>query len=468
MLKKDWQKGVLTVLIGIVIWFIPPPGDLKPQAMHILAIFVATIAGSILRPLPLGAVVLIGVGLSGFLKVLKPAQALMGFGNATIWLIVSAFLFSLGFIKTGLGKRIAYKIMTKLGTSTLKLGYTMAFADLVMAPAIPANTARAGGIMFPIVRGLCSAFKSEPDESRNKIGSYLINTSYQADCITSSMFVTAMASNSLAVALAAQTIGVELTWGTWALACSVPGLLALLICPYLVYKLDPPEIKKTPEAPDLAREELRKMGPMSRSEKIVLWTFILALLLWATASFTKLNTAMIALFCVSIMLVGHAFEWKDVLMEKGAWDGLVWMGGFMSLAGGLNKSGFIAWFASAISSHMTGLTPTLAMLVLALVYLYSHYGFASLTAHVSSMYAIFVAVAVANGVPGAFAAIQLGAIGGLFGGLTHYAAGAAPIFYNAGYVDQGKWWKIGFILSVVNIAAYICVGWPWWKLIGLW
>ena len=148
-------KGLLVVLIVLAIWFIPTPAGLKPQAWHLFAIFVATIFGFILQPIPIGAVAFISVAITGFLQVVKPADVLSGFGNTTIWLIVSAFLFAKGFIKTGLGRRIAYKIMGAIGDSSLKLGYAMVLSDLVVAPATPSNTARAGGILFPIVRSLC-------------------------------------------------------------------------------------------------------------------------------------------------------------------------------------------------------------------------------------------------------------------------------------------------------------------------
>lgn len=468
MFKTDFQKGVFTVLVGLVIWFAPMPAGLKPQAWHMFAIFVATIIGFILHPLPIGAIALIAVGLSGFLKVLKPAEALSGFGNATIWLIVSAFLFAKGFIKTGLGKRIAYKIMAAIGGSSLKLGYTMAITDLIVAPATPSNTARGGGILFPIVRSLCSAFKSEPDNGAKRIGSYLMSSTFQGNCITSSMFITSVAPNSLCVALAAQAIGVQMTWGSWALACIVPGLIALALCPYLVYKINPPELKNTPEAQELARKELKEMGSMSGDEKTVLAVFILALALWATSSFTGLNATMIALVCIGIMLIRHAIEWSDVITEKGAWDTLVWMGGLMSLAGALNKSGFIAWFAKLVAGNLGGISGITALMILAIIYMYAHYGFASLSAHVTAMYAAFAAVAVAAGAPAGLTAMTFACLTGLMGGLTHYATGPAPIYFGAGYLSQAEWWKIGFMLSIVNLICFLGIGSMWWKIIGLW
>ncbi len=461
-------KGLVVVLVGLVIWFIPVPAGLKPQAWHLFALFVATILGFILQPIPIGAVAFISVGLTGLLKVVSPADVLSGFGNTTIWLIVSAFLFAKGFIKTGLGRRIAYQIMSAIGDSSLKLGYAMALSDLIVAPATPSNTARAGGILFPIVRSLCSAFNSEPGDSSRKIGSYLITTTFQGNVITSGMFITAMAPNSLIVALAAQTAGVNISWGTWALAALLPGLLCLLVAPYLIHKIYPPEITHTPEAKELARSELSKMGPMSRSEKIVAGVFVLALVLWATASFTKLDATMVAMVCCGIMLVGQAITWTDVIEEKGAWDTLVWMGALMSLAGALNKLGLITWFAKQVGGALTGVSWAMALGALMIAYLYSHYAFASISAHVTAMYAAFLAVAVAAGAPAFLSAMSLGVLSGVMCGLTHYATGPAPIYFGAGYVPQGTWWKVGFVLSVVNAAIFIGVGGVWWKMLGFW
>ncbi len=468
MFKNNLQKGIFTVLVGLAIWFSPVPAGLKPAAWHMFAIFVATIIGFILHPLPIGAIALISVGITGFLKVLTPAAALSGFGNATIWLIVAAYLFAKGFIKTGLGRRIAYKIMSALATNSLKLGYTMAITDFILSPATPSNTARGAGILYPIVKSLCAAFNSEPGPTAKRIGTYLMLSTFECDCITSSLFLTSVAPNLLVASLAKEAIGVEISWGMYALACIVPGLVALAITPYLVYKVSPPELKDTPEAPALAREELAKMGPMTKDEITVLIAFIAALLMWATTSFTKLNATMIALVCIGFMLIRGAIDWDDVITEKGAWDTLVWMGGLMALATGLAKSGFIAWLSKGIAGSLGGIDPLTTLLILAVVNMYVHYAFASLSAHVSAVYAAFVAVAVAAGNPPLLSAILLGCQTGIMGCLTHYATGPAPVYFGSGYMTQAEWWKVGFICSILFMICFVGIGLGWWKVIGIW
>jgi DASS family divalent anion:Na+ symporter len=467
-MNANLRNGLIAVVVGIIIWFIPTPAGLKPQAWHLFAVFTATILGFILQPLPIGAVAFIALGAAALLKVMSPAEILVGFGDVTMWLIVSAFLFAKGFIKTGLGKRIAYKIMGAIGDSSLKLGYAMVLSDLIIAPATPSNTARGGGIMYPIVRSLAAAFGSEPGASSRKIGAYLMATAFQGNTITSAMFLTSVAPNTLVAAMAMQTAKVDLNWGTWALAAVVPGLIAIAVVPYLMYKLYPPEIDKTPEAKEIAAKELAKMGPMSFGEKVVAFVFVLALVLWATSGYTKLNATVVAVVCVGLMLLGQAIEWKDVLEEKGAWDTLIWMGGLISMAGALNKVGLIAWFAKLVAGSLAGISWMVALGILLLVYMYSHYAFASLSAHVTAMYAAFLAVAVGTGAPPFLAAMSLGVISALFGGLTHYSTGPAPIYYGAGYTPQGTWWKLGFIVSLVNMVIFIGFGAFWWKMVGLW
>jgi len=467
-MNRNLVHGLLVLAVGLVVWFIPVPAGLKAPAWHLFAIFVATILGFILQPLPIGAISLISLALTGLLGILKPADVLTGFGNTTMWLIVSAFLFAKGFVKTGLGRRIAYVIMAAIGDSSLKMAYAMSLSDLVISPATPSNTARGGGILYPIVRSLSSAFDSEPGATSRRLGAYLMKSTFQGNCITSAMFLTAVAPNSLVAALAMQTKGTVILWGTWALAGIVPGLIALAIAPYVIYKIYPPEITKTPEAKVIARKELDKMGPMSWGEKVVAGTFILALLLWSTSSLTKVDATIAAMLCVGVMLVGQAIEWKDVLEEKGAWDTLVWMGGLITLAGALSKLGFVGWFAKLISTSLAGFSWEVSLAILLLVYMYSHYAFASLSAHVTAMYAAFLAVAVAAGAPPFLAAMSLGVISALFGGLTHYATGPAPIYFGSGYIPQGTWWRIGFIMSVINLIIFVGIGSVWWKVAGLW
>jgi Di- and tricarboxylate transporters len=177
---------------------------------------------------------------------------------------------------------------------------------------------------------------------------------------------------------------------------------------------------------------------------------------------------MIALVCVGLMLIGKAVEWDDIIKEKGAWDTLVWMGSLMALATALNKLGLIKWGADLVAGSLAGVYWMTSLGILLAVFMWSHYAFASLSAHVSAMYAAFLAVAIGAGAPPFLSAMSLGCLIGLMGGITHYATGPAPIYFGAGFVPQGTWWKLGFIMSIINFLVFTLIGGAWWKVLGLW
>lgn len=462
-------RAAVPVAAAVVIWLLPPLWGLEPGAMHMLALFVGTILGLILQPLPQGAVVILGVTLAAFTGTLTMGDALSGFANTTVWLIVSAFLFARGFIKTGLGRRISYLMIRAFGRSTLGLAYAIAASDLVIAPATPSNTARAGGILFPIVRSLAASFGSEPGPSARKAGAFLMLTEYQANLVTSAMFLTSVAPAPLVAELARKNFGVDVTWLGWAAAALVPGLIALALVPYLLYRLYPPEIRRSPEAPELAARELRAMGPMSFGEKAMLGVFLITLVLWATNQWSGLHETAVALAGVSLLVVLGVVNWKDVLGETGGWDALVWFGGLVSLANGLGKWGLIKALADSVQGALGGAGSWLvALLVVVVLYLYLHYFIASMTAHVTAFFVPMAAVAIALGAPAYLVTISLGVFSSLNACLTHYGTGPAPIYFGAGYVDQGTWWKYGFLLSLVHLVVWLGIGGVWWKVLGLW
>jgi DASS family divalent anion:Na+ symporter len=437
-------------------------------AIHLLGIFVATIVGIILKPLPMGAVALVGICATAVTQTLTINQALSGFGNRVIWLIVLAFFISRGFIKTGLGARIAYVFMAWLGRRTLGLGYGLIASDLVLAPAIPSNTARAGGVIFPILKSVAYAYDSRPENGTSRrIGSFLTLASFQGTVITSAMFLTAMAANPLAAELAADQ-GIEVTWAGWAVAASVPGLLSLLVVPLLLYRLHTPEITRTPDAAAAAQQKLTEMGAVTRQEWIMLACFVLLLTLWILGGQLSIHSTVTAMLGISLLLVTGVLDWDDILKERGAWDTLVWFSALVMMASFLNEMGLIPWFSSLVGSLFGSTGWVVAFTALSLVYFYSHYFFASNTAHVSSMYAPFLGIALAVGTPPLLAALVLGYFSNLFSSMTHYGTGPAPVLFGGGYVDISEWWKLGFVVSVVNIVVWLGVGGIWWKALGYW
>ncbi|KAJ8449483.1 hypothetical protein Cgig2_002280 [Carnegiea gigantea] len=474
--SPPWQGAAMkpltaSLLTGIIIWFIPTPAGVSRPAWQLLAIFLATIVGIITQPLPLGAVAIMGLGATVLTKTLTFSAAFSAFGDPIPWLIALAFFFARGFIKTGLGNRIAYQFVRLFGSSSLGLGYSLVFSEALLAPAIPSVSARAGGVFLPLVKALCAACGSNVgDGTERRLGAWLMLTCFQTSVISSSMFLTAMAANPLSANLTYNTIGRAIGWMDWAKAAFVPGLVSLIVVPLLLYVIYPPEVKTSPDAPRLAAEKLEKMGPMSRNEIIMAATLLLTVGLWVFGGVLDIDAVSAAILGLSVLLVTGVVTWKECLAESVAWDTLTWFAALIAMAGYLNKYGLISWFSDTVVKFVggLGLSWQLSFGILVLLYFYSHYFFASGAAHIGAMFTAFLSVASALGAPPYFAAIVLAFLSNLMGGLTHYGIGSAPVFYGANYVPLAQWWGYGFIISIVNIIIWLGVGGVWWKAIGLW
>ncbi|OOR87731.1 C4-dicarboxylate ABC transporter [Moraxella caviae] len=476
--------AAIAVIITLVIWFfVPVPTGVTPDAWHLLALFVGTIAAIIGKALPIGAIAIIAmtaVALTG-VTADTPKQAmkdaLSSLSSSLIWLIGIAIMISRGLIKTGLGSRIAYWFISIFGKRTLGIGYSLALAELLIAPITPSNTARGGAIIHPIMRSIADSFDSKvEDGTQNRIGKYLALVNYHSNPITSAMFITATAPNPLVVDLIADVTGakISLSWTTWAVAMFLPGLACILLMPIVIYALAKPELKETPHARKFAKENLAKLGKLTTQEKIMLAVFGGMLLLWADVpamifgSAWSFDATAVAFLGLSALILTGVLTWEDVLKEKSAWDTIVWFAALIMMATFLSKLGLISWFSGEIQSLVAGagVSAVGAMAILTLVYLYAHYFFASTTAHITAMFAAFYTVGIALGAPPMLFALILAAASSLMMTLTHYATGTAPVIFGSGYVGLGEWWRTGFVMSVVNIVVWVGVGLVWWKILG--
>jgi L-tartrate/succinate antiporter len=475
----NW-KALAPFVITIALALTPHPPGLAQHAWWYFAIFAGAIVGLMLEPLPGGAIGLIGLTMATVLApwvLFSPAQlaapgfkptaeaikfALSGFSNTTVWLIFGAFMFALGYEKTGLGKRIALVLVKALGSRTLTLGYAIAFADLVLAPFTPSNTARSGGTIFPIIKNLPPLYESEPhDPSARRIGSYLMWTAIASTCVTSSMFLTGLAPNLLALEIAQKTAHVKVEWTQWFVAFAPIGIVLLLAVPVLTYFVYPPEVKSGSEVPRWAAAELQKLGPLSKREITLCGLVLLALALWIFGTHL-VDPTTASLVVISLMLLLRIISWDDMLANKQAWNTLAWFATLVVLADGLSRVGFVKWFADLIGAEAHGLSPTLAMFVLVGLFFVLHYLFASVTAHVTALLPVMLAVGMS--IPGIdmneFTLLLMLTLG-IMGIITPFGTGPSPVYYGSGYVTSGEWWRLGALFGFVFFANFIAFAPAW-------
>jgi len=462
------STAIIAVVALLILYAVPRPASVTVQGWRLLAIFVCTVLALMLRPIAGGAAVLIGVTITIITGVLTPVQALSGYGNTTVWLVLSAFFIARAIINSGLARRLALFFVRSIGSTSLGLGYALAACDILMASVIPGNSARIGGILLPVARTLSTIYESHPGPTASLLGTYLVLSIYQGDMLACAMYLTGQASNPIAADLALKGAGVSMTWARWLYASIVPGLAAFAVVPWVVYKVSPPGIKHTPQAADMARKELAQLGPLSFAEMKVIGVFFLVCGLWATASIHGLQTTTVALLGVSILLATNTLRFQDMIREHTAWDVFVWYGGIIRMGEALNEFGVMKAFAGAVSGVFTGWQWPALMAVVVIIYFYVHYFFASVTTHLLSLYGPFLAILIAAGAPAPLVAFALAFYANLSASLTHYGTTPGPILFSAGYSSHGEWWKVGLVVSFVNLGIWTGVGLVWWKIIGLW
>lgn len=421
--KVNWKGFILPVIIGCVLWIITPfrPAAITPIAWHLFALFIATIVACITKPLPMVGSTLVAVTIGTLLHIFNIKEVSASFGNTTVWLIAMCLFMSAGFIRSGLGKRVAYLFMG-----------------------------------------------SDPKEgTQRKLGSYLIFNEYEVNIVTSTMFLTGLAGNMVALGIA-KTQGITVSWMQWFLAAIVPGLISLILVPFILYKIYPPEVKETPNANAWASKKLEEMGKMTPAEKIMACVFVLALLLWLLGSSIGIDATLVGFIAVSILLISGVITVKDMMDQKGAWSLIVWLSIVMLMSQKLMKLGFFPWFSKELGLMLHGVNWVWVLVILFLVYFYIHYMFPSITTQSSAVLAGFLSIALGAGVPKLMAGLMLGFAGSIFCSTTPYSAGPAALLSTTGYVKSSDWWKLSAIFGVSLNIVWLVGGLLWTKIIGFW
>jgi len=468
MPKKAIMKLLLVAFVASLFFVIPAPAGLKIAGWHLFGIFAGAILALILQPLPEAAVLILAVTAAGMFAVpLK--DVLVGYTDGTLWLIVIAVMISIGFKKSGLARRIGLTLISRFGTTSLRLGYILSFLDLLLATSTPAAPARGGGIVYPLAEGVIDACGSKAGTSPRRIGAYLTILMYTICMTTGSLFMTGMGPNLLNVRIAQQTLGIDVSWGLWTIA-AFPGFIGFLLIPYLIYKVYPPDLTSLGGIRQSAGQQLAAMGLVTRSEYYAGFVFLTILGLWATGSITQLDATLVAFIGLSLMLLLRVVEWKDLAEAKEAWALLTWFGAILGLSAGLSSTGFFSWLAVFMKEMIPvqGLGTYAVLVIITFLATVPHYLFASLVGYVAAFSPLLFSFIAATGVPKYPAFFLVAYLMVISSTLTHYGNGLGPLLFAKGYTEKKAWWLLGLMVTVLHAVLYLVIGTAYWKWIGLW
>jgi len=458
--RRQFLARALLLALALGLWFAPAPDALVPQAWHLFVLFAAAIVAVILGAFPILTSSILALAVAVLTGTLAPEKAYGGFANGTILLIVVAFLVARAVVKCGLGERLGHLTVSAFGRSTLGLGYSVFLVDALIAPAFPSNTARSG-VLYPLALSVAETAGAKPGvPERRRLGSYLMFAGMASLTVSSALWLTAMAANPLGAEIA-RGVGVEIDFGRWLLASSVPTLVAMALLPLLLYKVIRPEVAGTPEAPRAARRALAAMGPMGRDEKIVAVTFLGMVVLWGAAATLRLDSTAIAFLGLAVLAGTGVLSVKDISEQGDVLATYIWFAILFTLSQQLNELGFMGFLGERLAWRLGSLGPALAGSALVVAYVLLHYLFVSQTAHLLALFGVFLSVGVQLGVSPASLAFLLLFATNFFSANAPQGSSANLLFAASGYLTQGELYKLGAITTGANLLVYLLVGTPW-------
>jgi DASS family divalent anion:Na+ symporter len=355
-------------------------------------------------------------------------------------------------------------MVSLFGRSTLGLSYSIFIVDGLIAPAFPSNTARSG-VIYPMAFSLAGAAGVVPGEpGRERLGSFLMFSGIASLSLSSALWLTAMVANPIGTELA-RPYGVQIEFGSWLLAASLPTLVGMVLMPPLLYWLIAPELSATPEAPAAARRALTALGPLRREEKIVMTTFVAMVALWASAATIGIDSTAVAFLGLGVLLGSGVLTLEDIAKEGDVLATFIWFAVLFALSTQLNELGFMAYLGQRLADSLSGWRPLPVAIALIGAYVVLHYIFVSQTAHLLALFGVFLDVGVKLGVPAAPLAFQLLFATNYFSAIAPQGSSANLLFAGSGLLSQREMYRLGGLATAFSMIVYLAVGTPWLLLV---
>lgn len=460
-----WLRRALPFALAIGIWLAPVPAGLTAPAWHLFAVFVAAITAVLDGALPLLTSTMLAAAAAVLTGTISAAKAFAGFANPSVLLVVTAFLVAQAVVKSGLGRRISLFMVSRFGRSSLGLAYSIVVTDAVIAPAFPSNTAR-GGVLFPIVLSVAQGSGSKPDDpDGRRLGGYLMFCAMASLAVSSALWMTATSANPIGIQVA-RDFGIEIGFGKWLIAACVPAITAIAALPWVIARLFPPRVGKTPKAPLEARKVLAALGPLSRDEWITAAAFVLMVSAWVFADKLNLNVTIIAFAGLGVLLATEVLTTADIATQGDTLATFLWLAVLFALSGQLNELGFMGYAGQRLAAHIGGLSWPLTYVVLMVIYVAIHYMFVSQSSQVLALLGVFLDVGIRAGVPRPLMAFALLFASSYFSVITPQGGSQNVIFVGSGYLTQRELYRLGLLTTLFFLAVFMVIGTGWILLVS--
>ncbi|WP_249871361.1 DASS family sodium-coupled anion symporter [Oceanobacillus saliphilus] len=483
MKKKDLIALIAAFAVLIIILLIPNPDTLPYVGQVGLAILAFAVILWVTEAVsyPVSAVMIVSlvaliVGLSPTIEDpsvtygTKDAlgMAIGGFSSTAVLLVAGALVLAAAMEITGLHKRIALYIMSKVGTKPGSLVIGTILVSFVLALFVPSATARAGTLV-PILLGMVAAFGLAKE---SKLASLLMITAVQSISIWNIGIKTAAAQNMVALGFMETQWGYDIAWGQWFLYAAPWSVIMSVVLYFVVTRLIKPDLPDT-SGGDTIKTQLKALGKMSGKELRLIIIAGMLLLFWATEGILHpFDSTTVTIIAVAIMLTPKIgiFTWKEV-QPKVPWGTLIVFATGISLGQVLLATEGASWLSTNTFEAMgINTMPLVAMVaLLALFNILIHLGFASATSLASAFIPIVIALVVGmeptsfNG-PGLVLIMQFVIS---FGFLLPISAPQNMLAYGTGTFTAKQFLKSGIPITIIGYLLIILFSATYWQWVGL-
>jgi len=405
-LSANW--GLLVGIAALLaILALPTPAGLPVAGHRMLAIFVFAVIVWISEALDYAVSAIVIAGLMAFLLGISPnvanpkiligtsaalTTAMSGFANTALTLVAAALFLAAAMTITGLDRRIALVILSRVGARTSRIVIGSIVVSTVLAFLVPSATARAAAVV-PIMMGIIAAFGFN---KKSRFAGLLMITAVQAVSIWNVGIKTAAAQNMVAVGFIQSLLKQDITWVDWLVAAAPFSILMSIGLYAIMMLMMPPETKEISGGQAAVQKSLSELGTITGREARLLILSLILLGFWATEGilhkFDSSTTTVIAIGFLFLPGIG-VMDWRkaNALIP---WGTIVLFGVGISLGTAMLQTQAAQWLANLIVQWF-GLNalPIMTILgVMAAFLVVIHLGFASATALASSMIPIVIAV----------------------------------------------------------------------------
>lgn len=481
-LASNWGLLAATTAL-VVILLLPTPTGLPVAGHHMLAILAFAVIIWMTEAIDYAVSAIVIAVLMAFLLGLAPSVAnpkvllgtsaaltlaFGGFANTALVLVASALFLAAAMSVTGLDKRIALSILSRVGTKTSHVVVGTILVGFVIALMVPSTTARVA-CLVPITLGIIAAFGVS---KRSAFASMLMITTVQTASIWNVGIKTAAAQNMVAIGFIEKSFNQTITWLTWFIAAAPFAILMCIALYFVMMTMMKPEVAEVPGGREGIRKSLADLGPMKASELKLLILSVTLIAFWATEGVLhRFDTSTTTITAVALMFMPGfgILTWKDA-QARIPWGTVVLFGVGISLGTALLQTNAATWLANIVVAEF-GLKNATVMFILGVMSLFLvviHLGFASATALAAAMIPIVIAVLKGVATPGIniIGMTMLLQFVVSFGFILVVNAPQNMVAYGTETFTARDFVRTGFVLTIVALGLVMLLGATYWRWLG--